>query len=220
MKKTMLLYFILTASILLGKSQTGIDKDLKQLENKLNVERYSSLFLSSGTDKVDKLWKTHKKESFVRLLNDSSVDDNVRFLAAEILFHKSEGFPSKNSYEVLASIYAHALIMTGVSNEKFMLAANGWGYLYEMDSVGFIGERLILIGEPAVKYLKGLLENNDNVLYEGSEEATLGNSYRYRIKDIAAFYISKIKKIPVKFHKNIEERDREIARLKELLKEN
>ena len=195
-----------------------INTSSKELNNKLLDKSYSLLFLSSNDNQVDTLWGEYKKHAFIELVNDTTADDNVRFLAAEILFHKSDSFPPKNLYGALGNVYANALKITGLSNSKFVLAANGWGFLYDRDDVGFIGKRFILIGEPAVKYLTNQLENADQVMYEGSEEATIGNSYHYRIKDIAAFYISKIKNIPVKFYQNIEDRDKEIACLRELLK--
>jgi hypothetical protein len=217
MKKIIILTFVLIVLLTSCKSQDSIDKDMKQLKKELIDESYSSLFLSTN-NKVDTLWSNYGNNAFIELVNDTTAEDNIRFLTAEILFHKSVSFPPKDMYKVLGSIYVNALKITGLSNNKIVLAANGWGFLYNMDHVGFLGERLILIGEPAINGLKSLLDNTDTVLYEGSKEATVGNAYHYRIKDIAAFYISKIKNIPVKFHQNIEDRDAEILRLKELLK--
>ena len=63
-----------------------------------------------------------------------------------------------------------------------------------------------------------LEDSNGLILYEGSQEATMGNSYQYRIKDIAAFYLSKITNIPIQFYQDFEKRDAEIERLKLLIK--
>lgn len=68
--------------------------------------------------------------------------------------------------------------------------------------------------EAAVPALLPLLEDASRPLvYMGSEQATIGNVYGFRIKDYAAFYLGKIKRIPVAFHERAEDRDREIAAL-------
>jgi hypothetical protein len=188
MKNTfiIILFFSITNCFCQTKNTIMITDSAKELSNKLFDETYSLLFLSSS-DTVDALWKNYESKLFIDLLIDPKADDNVRFLAAEILFHKLDSFPPKDLYNVLAQVYALALKNTGTSNKRFLLAANGWGFLYDMNHVGFLGKRFILLGESAIKYLIGLLDNDDHVLYEGSREATTGNAYNYRIKDIAAF---------------------------------
>ena len=66
--------------------------------------------------------------------------------------------------------------------------------------------------------MEKLLNNTGIIFYEGSKEATIGNSLEYRVKDAAAFYIGKIMNIPVKFNQDFDQRDTEIEHLKEKLK--
>jgi hypothetical protein len=57
------------------------------------------------------------------------------------------------------------------------------------------------------------------LIYDGSKEATVGNGYHYRIKDFAAYYLGRIRRIPITFHAAPADRDHEIARLKARLAE-
>jgi hypothetical protein len=75
-----------------------------------------------------------------------------------------------------------------------------------------------MLGDPAVPALVRLLDNTGAPLtYAGSKEATVGNAYGYRIKDFAAYYLGRIRRIPVSFHSDVAERDQEIARLRQKL---
>jgi len=72
-----------------------------------------------------------------------------------------------------------------------------------------------MIGPPALPALTALLDNADlRTDYEGSEEATVGNMARYRVKDFAAFYIAQIKNMPLPFYPDFVRRDEAIAQLK------
>ena len=151
-------------------------------------------------------------------MKNTKCESKPRFLASEVLFQIDKTYPDNDILVVLGEIYSNTLKRSGISNEVDLLPANAWGLLYEDDDVGFIGKRIIHIGNAAVPYLYELLNNEEGVLYEGSEEATIGNSYQYRIKDIAAFYIAKIKNIPITYYKEFDKRDKEIERLKARMK--
>ena len=69
-----------------------------------------------------------------------------------------------------------------------------------------------------VSELLNLLENEKRVYYAGSEEATLGHHYGYRVKDLAAYYISKIRNIPLELDEDPGKRDEAIGRLKSSVK--
>lgn len=76
-----------------------------------------------------------------------------------------------------------------------------------------------MIGEPAVPALVGLLDDARRPLsYAGGEDATVGNAYGFRVKDFAAFYLGRIKRISVAFHQRPEDRDREISALIQALR--
>jgi len=210
---TLKISIILTFISCINQSKKPMDK----LQQQLNSETYGSLFLSSN-QKVDSLWNQYQEALFVNLIKCETCSFKSRFLASEIIFHKKTFLPEKEMLPVLGKIYANTLKRSGISNNQDLLVANGWGFLYEEDDVGFIGKRIILIGEPIIPYLYDLLDNTDEVFYQGSEDATIGNSYQYRIKDIAAFYIAKIKNIPITYYKDFEDRDKEIERLKAMLK--
>ena len=190
----------------------------EQLVSYITQQGYYGLFLLGEKPKVDSIWQIPDIEKQLEeIYLDRSHSSEVRFLAAEIILSKSNKYPIGNHAIVLSELYGTALLNTGTKTGSFRLTGNMWGYLYEMDDVGILGNRFIQIGEKAVPELVKLLDNDEQVLYEGSKEATIGNENQYRIKDFAAFYISRIKNIPVKFYQDIEKRDKEIERLKKLL---
>lgn len=115
----------------------------------------------------------------------------------------------------MAEAYTYALRHTTTNHEDFIhLNGNLWGFLYEKDDIGLLGEQFIIFGKTAVPHLIKLLDDTGKVLYDSSREATLGNAYQYRIKDFAAFYLSKIKNISIKFHQDFKESNEEFERLK------
>jgi hypothetical protein len=189
-----------------------------------NVERqlikngYRELFLYG--DEAEKLWANgrHRKE-LEEIVENPKSPDMAKFLAAELL--DQFGVPLKEkTFRDLARIYTSALKNTNaVLENDYQLSGNMWGYLYEHDDPGNLGERIIQFGSAGVPYLQELLNDDGPVLYEGSREATVGNEYSYRIKDFAAFYLSKITNIPITFYQDPEQRDAEIERFKKLLKE-
>ena len=61
------------------------------------------------------------------------------------------------------------------------------------------------------------MDDDRRVYYAGSQEATFGNSYRYRVKDLAAFYISQIGNSPFEVDEAPRKRDEEIEKLKNTL---
>lgn len=82
---------------------------------------------------------------------------------------------------------------------------------------GDIGEQLIQIGKAAIPSLIKLLDDtNFYFFYEGSE-STSNMDYQYRVKDFAAFFLSKITKVPWQFYLDKKKRDIEIERFKKEL---
>lgn len=184
---------------------------------------YLELFQRSGNQAIDSLWQTYGGEdAFSYIVNDTDADMRARFLAAEIIFHNSKEAWNRLIPKILAPIYAAALAGSGGSPCQFGTYGNPWGYMSylearEIEGAGPLGKRLIEIGSPAVPELRKLLENPTPIQYQGSREATTGNNANYRVMDAAAYYIRKIKELPISFFPEHGERDREIAELISLL---
>jgi hypothetical protein len=125
-------------------------------------------------------------------------------LAAEILFRKRDNFPRADQCEVLASAYVDAL--------KGATIGNPWGLPGELN--GPAGRHLVSLGEPVAKGLESLLADDGAVLYIGSQDATWGNRFKFRVKDFAAFFLSTIRKLPYTLHTEPSARDADIQELK------
>jgi hypothetical protein len=170
-------------------------------------------------DWTDSIWREGKNERpLLAIVSDSVYDDYARFLASEILFEKKKNYPVKELEEPLAPIYANALLITGAHSSNSRLCGNLWGFMYNGSNYGnsnhdVLGTHLIKIGKKAVPYLVELLDDKELIAYIGSQEATTGNSYKYRVKDAAAYYIGEILGIPVKFHESFDDRDEEVYKL-------
>jgi len=171
---------------------------------------------------ADSIWEHEENvERFRSIIFSTSSTAHAKFLAAEMLrYFKVES--DTQSYGILAESYAYALEHTTADRENIVhLNGNLWGLLYEENDIGYLGRQFIKFDKAALPPLVKLLDDDTGrILFEGSEEATIGNAYQYRVKDFAAFYISKIKNIPIKFYQEMNERDKEIERLKSLLKED
>jgi len=184
------------------------------LARKLAAGKYGDFFNYSVRDKaVDRVWA--EPGSLARLeaiVRDPEAPLQARFLASEVLFEKHFTFAAAIGPAVVAEIYAAAL------RDNLTGMANSWGLLYEHDDEGPVGVRFLMLGEAAVPALMPLLDDaRTTLVYDGSEEATVGNGYQFRVKDFAAYYLGKIKRIPVAFHSDVEARDREIEALRRRL---
>lgn len=189
----------------------GPHRDTSALADRLMAIGYIGLFQGPDEEALGTLWnEPGVPEALATLASDPETPALARFLAAEIMFYKQGMYLSKKQKKQIASVYATALA------ENFTGAANTWGLPDVLD--GLAGEHLLALGEAAVPGLKTLLDDDRRVYYEGSKEATLGNSYRYRVKDLAAFYISKIRNISFKVDEDPNKRDQEIEKLKSAVK--
>ncbi len=132
----------------------------------------------------------------------------ARFLACEVLFERDLGFLAAVGPAAVARIYADALV-----NDRTGMA-NSWGLLWEHNDAGPVGERFIELGAESLPALTPLLDDTRAPLtYQGSEAATVGNAYGFRIKDYAAFYAGIVNRTPIPFHADVAERDKAIAQL-------
>ncbi len=165
-------------------------------------------------DVVARVWSQPDSQARLEaIIRDRDAPMKARFLACEVLFEKHFVFVSDVGADLVARIYTHALV------HDFTGMANSWGLLYEHDDEGPVGIRFAVIGEKAIPALSELLDDDGRSLrYAGSEEATVGNAYGFRIKDFAAFYIAKLKRRPIRFHRRPEDRDREIEALRRALR--
>jgi hypothetical protein len=88
---------------------------------------------------------------------------------------------------------------------------NPWGLPGELD--GDAGRHLVSLGEAAAVALEPLLDDERRVPYWGSQEATWGNSFAFRVKDFAAFFVSAIRGRPYVLHTDPSARDGDIQKL-------
>lgn len=156
---------------------------------------------------VDAAWaEPDSHPRLVAIARDTAAPLQARFLACEVLFERHFTFVSEVGAATVAEIYAGAL------TDNLTGRANSWGLLYEHDDAGPTGIRFVMLGAPAIPVLRRLLADaRPGPVYDGSEEATIGNAYGFRIKDYAAYYLSKIAKLRFVFYAAPADRDREIA---------
>jgi hypothetical protein len=159
---------------------------------------------------IERIWEL--PESFARLtaiVRDERGDAKARLLACEVLFERDMAFIREVGSATIARIYADALV-----NDRTGMA-NSWGLLWEHNDTGPVGQRFIELGMESLPVLTPLLDDVRAPLeYQGSEEATVGNAYGFRIKDFAAFYAGIVNRTPIAFHRDVVERDKAIEQLK------
>jgi hypothetical protein len=173
---------------------------------------YTRLFLSGGDSKSDSIWNEgSNREALECMVADSAIEKRSRFLAAELLFIKSDWIPSGRLKTDVAFLYAEAL--KGNYTEK----ANHWGL---PDDVGMVGKHVLLLGDDAMVAFYPLLSCKTPVHYYGSKVATAGKIYKYRIKDIAATYISSLLNKTFNAERAPVFRDLQIARLKRAVRKS
>ena len=140
--------------------------------------------------------------------------DLERVLAEEVLFANDVGYPPHGWDDLLGSVYARALAITGTGDRPIVLTGNEWGFLYHGGGDGALGIHLLAAGDAAVRHLLPLLDDPASIFYEGGQEAMLGGGLRYRVKDAAAYFIGKLTGVPMPFHEAIAERDAEIEQFR------
>ena len=181
------------------------------LANRLVELGHMGLYQQSDEVALADIWNTPgAPEALETLALSPDAPMLARFLAAEVLFYKEGVHRVEKHKQKLARVYAAALA------DNFTETANPWGLPGVLD--GLTGEHLLAIGEPMVSELINLLDNDKRVYYEGSQEATLGHHYGYRVKDLAAYYIGKIRNIPLKLDEDPGRRDETIEKMKDAVK--
>lgn len=137
---------------------------------------------------IEKIWQASGSTTTAleQIVLDKEASTKARLIATEVLLQKEFTVIGEMDLREVAQIYATALA------ENTTEMANSWGFLYEEDDMGPIGGTFSLFGEDALPALVELLDNKATYLYDGSEEATVGNGYQFQVRDFAAYYISKI----------------------------
>jgi hypothetical protein len=186
---------------------------------------YTGLFLSGDQSSAAAVWRGGgNRAALEEIVRDERADSLARVLASEVLYANDPMYPPAEWRETLGPIYARALALTGAESGPIQVPANLWGFMYRGDELGVgdsgaLAAHLLKAGSPAIPQLIELLDDAERILYEGSQEATLGNSLRYRVKDAAAYFLGKLAGIPVPLHDDPGDRDEEIRRLREALAE-
>lgn len=186
------------------------NSDTAALAQRLADDGYGETFVWPAHDEtLAKVWSDPGNPARLeQLVDDTAAPAKARLVAVECLFKHDFTFLARHDGVVIAGIYAAALA------EHVVPAANPWGLLWENEQAGLLGGRFIMLDRSSIPALRPLLADDTVVdWYEGSEEATVGNAARYRIKDFAAFYLARIINHPLAFHADFAARDREIAAL-------
>jgi hypothetical protein len=144
--------------------------------------------------------------SLRQIVQDPNAPLKQRFLAAEVLFRVDKRFPPREQREEVAHLYVQAL------REGVVPAANAWSFPGELD--GPAGKHLVSLGSAAEPELIEALGDNSRVTYDGSREASIGNSYKYRVKDIAWQLLRAIRGQSLEPAERPAQRDREIQALR------
>jgi hypothetical protein len=186
------------------------------VEHQLIAAQYDGLFLSGQQSRADAIWAQGRNRAALEaILADHATPLQAKFLAAELL--RANGVkPDGAAAAVVAEAYAAALASTSeTAGNPWHLNGNAWGYVQHADDPGPLGRVVIGLGQAAVPPLLKLLGDDGPVVFEGSREATTGNKLQLRIKDFAAYYLSKIENIAVPLHPDHAARDAEIEKLKQ-----
>ena len=198
----------------MGKIESAFrEKDLKRtpaLSKTLSELTFLDVFQRIDRPALENLWNRGRaRRALEAVVMDTAAAPRASFLAAEILFHKVPGYPPESSRARLAEIYAAALA------NDYTGMANPWGLPGRAD--GDTAAHAARIGEPAAAALRKLLDDRRAVYYCGSQEATFGNRYRYRVRDLAAGLVARVRNLPFQPDEDPELRDQAIDRLAALL---
>lgn len=162
---------------------------MSELAQRLLRLGYTELFQRLDDAALAALWREEGvPDALQRIALDVDEDARARFLAAEaVLSRRPDGFGNGERREI-GSLYAQAL------RGQFTGSANEWSFPGQ--PLGRAGEHLLALGDSAVPALAALLDDDTPVIYEGSQEAMVGASYGYRVKDLAAQLIAGITGLP------------------------
>ena len=175
------------------------------LADQLTELGYFGLVQQEDDERVRAL--SRDRQALEGLVDDTRADPLARFLAAELLFGPDDHFPSQHDAAAVAEVYATAL------KENFTESGNTWG-LPGMNK-GLVAEHVVSLGAAIVPAFAALLDDGTRVHYEGSEEATIGNIYAFRVKDVAAALIAAVTGRSFALERDPKTRDATIAALQD-----
>jgi hypothetical protein len=179
---------------------------MPRLAERLLELGYTELFQRLHDESLVALWSEQGAPDALRRI---ALDARARFLAAEVILStRPETFDNAERQE-LGRLYATAL------RGQFTGSANEWSLPGQ--PLGRAGEHLLALGDCALPALTALLDDDTSVIYEGSQEAVVGASYGYRVKDLAAQFIGRITGVPFTTSQNPAARDVAIAEQKRRL---
>ena len=193
-------------------SHTNAHDQADRIAAKLANAYLSEMATALASDpQVNALWREQSDPLPYRMLvEDPHRPGAIRFGAALVLLSKSQdGFRATNP-ERIAQVFAGAL------KDDLTVWAWPWGRLWAgSDAVGTLGHVFLDLGRAAVPALKTLLDDETpRTAYEGSEEATEMAMRRYRVKDFAAYYLSRIINAKLPWEPRLAQRDQAIALLR------
>lgn len=189
---------------------TGGDAGREALVRRLLELGYVELFHRADVSAADGLRdEPGGRERLRALMLDEGAPGRARFLAAEVLSLGDAGDASPADAAALAPVYPAALA------SGWTEWGNAWGVPGEVE--GPAGRHLQALGRAAVESLSELLENDTPVRYSGSQVATLGNRFGFRVKDLALYFIRRIRGEPLDVRQDPAERDGQISSLRAAL---
>ncbi len=142
------------------------------------------------------------------LVRNASAPVRARFLASEILLARDFTFLSRVDRDALAAIYAQAMRdnATGMMSD--------WGFRSGFDDPGPVGGHLAMLGEPVVPQLAKLLDDGTPVPYVAGADVLHDGYDGYRIKDLAALHLIRIRQLQVSLSRDPAQRDAAITMVK------
>jgi len=182
----------------------------RDLAEELRDLGYLELFQRFDENALDQVWwRPDAPERLRQLALHSGTSSVPDFLAAEVLFTRDPTFPAPSDRGVLASLYAEAL------RQNMTRMANPWGLPGDLSAP--VATHVLALGDAAVPAFAALLDDDTQLRYSGSKEATYGNSYDYRVKDEAAALIAELIGMPYPVHLDPQDRNAEIDLLRQRL---
>ena len=203
---------------LMGCAHVKQDTSMSQADlvaRELAASNVASMATGLASDpQVDRIWTTYPSPAtYALLVEDAHRPEPVRFAAALVLRSRSaEQFEKANPGQ-MAQVFAGAL------QHDLARTAWPWGRLWGSDDeLGLLGRNFLTLGTAAIPALAALLDDaTPRDKYPGSDEATLMKVRHYRVKDFAAFYLSRIAHLDLPWEPNLAKRDEAIARLRQQL---
>lgn len=163
-------------AVLLNSCSNGTgNKSVKlSVVNKLMTEDYVNIMCERG---LDSIWAVEEYRAALRdIITDSTIDDEPKFIAAEILFFKDSTFPNETESHILSQIYPE------------MLKKGKYQFYFIMEDRNHNSHErnnFLSLGKKTIPYLYNMLDNNNSYFtpFHSNCERPL------RIKDIACSFI-------------------------------